>query len=273
MNPMISVPRAKQVRAEARTALSGNYARLFLLTLIALLFGAYHLLWPVLPPIAFRVAPISDVIREIYSLCATAVHHLGIHLPHHGEFFVRLNDWSTALWTIFACTWALQLFWSLVGHTARLGLLRCRVARIDGEQASASALFSGFGEFFWKALWLKILKALFIFLWSLLFIIPGIIAAYRYAMADYALCENPEMSARDALRESARMMKGNKWRLLCLRLSFLGWHILSLFTLGIGTVFLAPYTGQAEAVFYHHVSGRAAVRKMVEGLAEISEGL
>ena len=273
MNTMISVPRAKPTRAEARAALSGNYARLLLLTLIALLFGAYHVLWPVLPPIAFRISPISDIIRETYSVCATVLYRFGIHLPHHGEFFVRLNDWSTILWTAFACTWALQLFWLLVGNTVRIGLLRCRIARIDGEKASASRLFSGFGELFWKALGLRLLRLLFIFLWSLLFIIPGIIAAYRYSMADYALCENPEMGAMHALRESAHMMKGNKWKLFCLQLSFIGWQVLSILTLGISNLFLAPYIGQAEAVFYHHLSGRAAVREMVEGLPELSEGL
>ena len=106
-----------------------------------------------------------------------------------------------------------------------------------------------------------------------MFIIPGLIAAYRYAMADYALCENSEMGVRDALRESSRMMKGNKWKLFCLELSFIGWRILSIFTFGVGQLFLAPYVGQAVAAFYHHVSGRAAVREMVEELAEISEGL
>jgi uncharacterized membrane protein len=270
MNPL---PRARELRTQARLTLSGHYAHMLWLTLIALLFGAYHLLCPAMPPSILDVSPIFDIIREVYSLCATIVHHVGIHLPHYGDFFVRLNDWNTLLWTVFVCTWALQLLWLLIGHTVRAGLLRCQIARIDNAPCSTSVLFSCFGELFWKALWLKILKALCIFAWSLLLIVPSIIAAYRYSMAEYALCENPTMRATDALRESARMMRGNKWRLFCLRFSFVGWQLLGLLAPVMGSFLLSPYIGQAHALFYHHVSGRAAIREAVEELAEIGEGL
>ena len=101
----------------------------------------------------------------------------------------------------------------------------------------------------------------------------AIIVQYRYAMSFYALVDNPELRAADALRESARMMKGNKWNFFCLNLSFIGWAFLCLFSCGIGSFILAPYSGQAQAVFYHHVSGRAAIREAVEELSEICEGL
>jgi len=100
-----------------------------------------------------------------------------------------------------------------------------------------------------------------------------IIVAYRFSMSFYILADNPDMDIMGTLHESARMMKGNKWRLFCLQISFIGWSLLCVLTGGLGAIVLAPYTGQAEAVFYHHVSGRAAVREAVEELAEISEGL
>ena len=91
----------------------------------------------------------------------------------------------------------------------------------SGGHPRASQLFSKL-RFFGKALWLGILEAFFTFLWMLLFIVPGIIASFRYAMAFYILWKNPEMRAIDALRESKRMMNGNKGRLFCLYFSYIG---------------------------------------------------
>ena len=97
--------------------------------------------------------------------------------------------------------------------------------------------------------------------------------ALRYVMANYVLAENPEVGALGALRESRRMMKGNKWRYICLQLSFIGWHILAAMALGIGGIFLAPYVEQSITEFYHEVSGRAAIRSSAEALGELMEGL
>ena len=85
-------------------------------------------------------------------------------------------------------------------------------------------------------------RGLYTFLWSLLFIIPGIIKAYEYRMIPYILAENPEISTEDAFRLSKEMMDGNKWDAFVLELSFLGWHILSVFTCGLLSVFYVnPY--------------------------------
>ena len=100
----------------------------------------------------------------------------------------------------------------------------------------------------------RLLRSLYILLWSLLFIIPGIIAGYRYAMTSYILAEHPDMRAGDAISYSKEMMKGNKWRLFCLHCSFIGWGILCLFTFGIGNLWLLPYKQAAEAAFYREIS-------------------
>lgn len=104
----------------------------------------------------------------------------------------------------------------------------------------------------------------------LLLVLP---VSLRYVMADYVLMENPEVGAAGALRESRRMMKGNKWRYFCLQLSFIGWHILAGLALGLGGIFLAPYVEQAKTEFYHETSGRASVREAVEGLGEFMQQL
>ena len=93
------------------------------------------------------------------------------------------------------------------------------------------------------------------FLWSLLFVIPGIVADYSYSMTDYILAEHPDMTASEAIAASKAMMAGNKWRLFCLNMSFIGWALLSIFTLGIGILWLNPYQNVSVAAFYREISG------------------
>lgn len=94
-------------------------------------------------------------------------------------------------------------------------------------------------------------RDLYTFLWSLLFIIPGIIKAYEYQMIPYLLAEHPDMPKDQAFAMSRQMMKGQKWRAFMLDLSFLGWSILSLFTLGIlGLFYVNPYKYSTKAALY-----------------------
>ena len=104
---------------------------------------------------------------------------------------------------------------------------------IDGSGASYWNLFDGFAMFF-RIIWLYIVEGFFIFLWSLLFFFPGIIAMYRYRMAIYLLLEHPEMSVMDCIRESKRLMSGHKWELFVFDLSFIGWGLLIGFVGGFG---------------------------------------
>ena len=101
--------------------------------------------------------------------------------------------------------------------------------------------------------WGYLLMYIFIILWSFLFIIPGIVKAFSYAMTPYILEENPELSANDAIDRSRAMMKGHKFDLFYLYLSFIGWGILCLLTLGIGFLWLTPNMSTATAAFYEDV--------------------
>lgn len=102
-----------------------------------------------------------------------------------------------------------------------------------------------------KIVWLSILMSVFIFLWSLLFVIPGIVAAYRYKMACYALMDNPQLTAREALNVSKRITQGHKWELFVLDLSFIGWHLLCAMTLGILYIWKLPYIQTTYAHAYN----------------------
>jgi len=143
----------------------------------------------------------------------------------------------------------------ILGSIVAIGYARFNLNLIDREkEAEVGALFAYFA--YWKtAVKAKLLQATHIFLWSLLFVIPGIVVGFSYAMTDYVLAEHPEMTAREAIESSKQMMSGNRFRLFCLQLSFIGWDILASLTLGIGHLWLTPYKQAATAAFYREVSG------------------
>lgn len=95
------------------------------------------------------------------------------------------------------------------------------------------------------------LRDLYIVLWGLLLIIPGIIKSYEYRMVNYILAENPEMNTKEVFAMSRDMMRGNKWRAFVLDLSFIGWHLLSLITIGLAGIFYVfPYRNMTNAALY-----------------------
>ena len=110
--------------------------------------------------------------------------------------------------------------------------------------------FSGFKVKYGRNIGTLLLAGIKTVLWTLLFIIPGIIKSYEYAIIPYILADDPEISSKDAFKKAKEMMKGNKWRLFKLELSFFGWFILCVLTVGMGTFFLIPYVNAANAEFY-----------------------
>lgn len=123
------------------------------------------------------------------------------------------------------------------------------------QQVSFNDGFSGFSHFS-NHMVTGILVSIFTFLWTLLFIIPGIIKTFSYSMTYYILHDHPEYTATQAITESRKMMKGHKGELFVLYLSFLGWDLLSVLTFGIlEIVYVAPYKAAAIAGFYDAIKG------------------
>lgn len=120
--------------------------------------------------------------------------------------------------------------------------------------SSFSQLFDGF-DFFGKALGTYLLRTLYIFLWSLLLIIPGIIKTYSYSMTFFILADNPSIGINEAIARSRDMMDGNKWRLAYLHARFIGWGLLCILSLGIGYLWLIPYISASVAAFYEDIKG------------------
>ena len=119
------------------------------------------------------------------------------------------------------------------------------------EPAKLSNIVYVFDSHYKNIIKTAFMKDLFVFLWSLLFVIPGIIKSYEYRMVPYIMSEDPTMNYKDALAESKKLMTGNKWKTFVLDLSFIGWDILSAMTLGFLEIFfVAPYKASTEAALY-----------------------
>jgi uncharacterized membrane protein len=130
-------------------------------------------------------------------------------------------------------------------------------------------LFDGFRNGLGNNIVASILVQVFTFLWSLLFIIPGIVKSYSYSMTYFILADNPDMAPTDAIKASREMMDGKKWRLFCLDLSFIGWYLLSILTLGILALWISPYNMMARAEFYESIKPQTAQDDtFVGGMAE-----
>lgn len=124
------------------------------------------------------------------------------------------------------------------------------------ETPEVSQLFAIYAD--WKTslklIGASIVVSIFVTLWSLLLIIPGIIKSLSYSQTFFLLRDHPEFSITEAITESRKIMKGYKWKYFLLNLSFIGWGILSLFTLGIGLLWLVPYVTTSLASFYNKLT-------------------
>lgn len=164
--------------------------------------------------------------------------------PEYMALSQKASGWNAVYWLMSVFV----LFPMMVGFAnAFLRLLT------GGENDILGNTYKIATKNYWHKMWGMLLMHIFIFLWSLLFIIPGIIKMFSYAMTPYILEENPELSAGEAIDRSRAMMKGHKFDLFWLWLSFIGWLILSLLTLGIGGLWLGPYRQTAYAAFYEDV--------------------
>lgn len=128
------------------------------------------------------------------------------------------------------------------------------LSMVRGEEAKISDIFRFFSDAkrYFKAIGLTLLVLIFTILWCLLFIIPGIIKGFAYSQVNYLYKDHPDWKVTQLITESRRLMKGYKWKLFLLYLSFIGWGILCIFTLGIGLLWLVPYINTSLAEFYRH---------------------
>ena len=162
------------------------------------------------------------------------------------------------------------LFSVFVSNPVTVGKCRYFMESRVGN-APFSSLFSAFGDPAYRnVVKVMFMKNLFIFLWSLLFVIPGIYKAYQYRMVDYLMAENPYMTYQRALELSRQMTDGEKFNIFILELSFFGWLFLGALACGIGVFFVNPYIEATFAELYAALRAKAFATGMTDA-SELSD--
>ena len=170
------------------------------------------------------------------------------------------GNWGVALLAYLIASIILGAAGStFVGTVLLLGPMMAGMAAVylmivRRQKAEIVNVFDGFKNFV-NTLVGGLLYSIFLALWTLLFIIPGIIKSYSYAMTFYIMNDNPELDGMEAITRSRQMMNGNKWRLFCLDFSFIGWIILCMLTFGLLFLYVGPYMEAAHAAFYQSLKG------------------
>ena len=141
----------------------------------------------------------------------------------------------------------------IIGGVVELGYAKFLLKQHDKKELVFADLFSQF-ERFGTGFAQRFLRTLYTALWTLLFVVPGIIKSLSYAMTPFLLEDHPELTASEAINRSKKLMDGHKMDLFILSLTFIGWDILSALTFGIGFLFLNPYRNAAYAAFYRNIS-------------------
>jgi len=136
-----------------------------------------------------------------------------------------------------------------------IGAQRFMLKCVDGKGNIAELGYT-FDHQYLNGVKTTFMRDLYVFLWALLFIIPGIYKKYQYYMVEFILAENPDMPYKEVLDRSKKMMDGQKWNAFVLDLSFLLWHMLTFITCGISEIaFVGPYVNLTHAALYRALSG------------------
>lgn len=151
-----------------------------------------------------------------------------------------------------------------------LSLVRVYVSLFGGKAPEVKDAFSGFDDF-WSAFKVTFLVGLYTFLWSLLFVIPGIIKSISYSMSLYILAENKGKPALECINESKAMTEGHKMELFVLTLSFIGWALLTGITFGIAGIWVIPYMNATMANAYYSLKPAAPVVEVPAVEAPVEE--
>ncbi len=222
---------AKDYRSMARNSLRGHWPISILVVFIGMLLGGLN------------ISSLFEIHFEEGDFYITV---MGLTLGHSSPYL----DGAIGLFAgIGSAVAAYGIIKFLIGGAIELGIRNYFLKLNYDMNPEVGDMFS-YMRIFGKALGLRIVMSIFIILWSFLFIIPGIVAAYRYSMATYIMAENPDITIMEAIDASKEMMAGRKWALFCLDISFIGWMILCVFTAGLGYLLLHPYMESARAHFY-----------------------
>lgn len=219
---------ASDLRKMAREALKGKWKTAILMTIIAAILGG------------------MVVGRTSFDVRYETGQGMILETPWLVYGLMKDSIWVLIL-AVFSFVWAIVQL--IIGAAVNLGISQFFMNLIRKEEAEVKTLFVHKNRV-WFGLVLDFLVVLYTILWTFCLIVPGIMALFDYALIYYIANDHPEMTANQVIKASKEMMKGNRWRLFCLEISFIGWDLIGALTLGIGSFAIAPYKEATYACFY-----------------------
>ncbi len=219
-----------QLKQKAKQVLRGNYWQAFIVSLIILITGGSHNRGEVG---SSRGAETTNI----------------INIDFQFALFVAL----VILILVF-----LRI---LLGYALEVGGRKYFIRLSQGDSDLSNLGFAFREKRYFNIFITMFLRSIYIFLWTLLLIIPGIIKFYAYRMVPYILADNPEIKPGKAIKLSQEMTQGEKWNIFVLDLSFLGWFILGALALGIGIFFVQPYYDATNAGLYLNLKQKSISSK------------
>lgn len=223
---------ASTLRARARANLAGNWGLSIGVAVVASLLGG--------------LITGSSFLPEIHT-------EVPLYIPYLQEFADSLNrgiQVGNVTFSFQSGIFGLATF--LLGGVLQLGYAQFLLKQHDGKETEFNVLFSQFDRF-GQGFAQHFLRSLYTFLWSLLFIIPGIIKGLSYSMTPFIMADHPELTASEAINRSKELMEGHKMDLFILELTFFGWMLLCGLTANLGYIALNPYINAAYAAFYREI--------------------
>ena len=235
----------------ALAALKGNWGKAVLATVIYM-----AIMYIAMGPYVYNTVKLQNYVRESLPQVSSSISfstairqsmEASLSLAQDSEYIAMQSKTSGSMGLYY-----LLLFFIVL--PLGVGFLNAfRKLLVQGDNELPGNMYKLATSNYWHKVWGMFLGMLFTFLWSLLFIIPGIVKCFSYSMTPFILEEHPELGANEAIDHSRAMMKGHKFDLFWLILSFIGWGFLCLFTFGIGYLWLVPYMDTSISAFYEDV--------------------
>lgn len=235
----------------ALAALKGNWGKAVLATVIYM-----AIMYIAMGPYVYNTVKLQNYVRESLPQVSSSINfstairqsmEASLSLAQDSEYIAMQSKTSGSMGLYY-----LLLFFIVL--PLGVGFLNSfRKLLVQGDNELPGNMYKLATSNYWHKVWGMFLVMLFTFLWSLLFIIPGIVKCFSYSMTPFILEEHPELGANEAIDHSRAMMKGHKFDLFWLILSFIGWGFLCLFTFGIGYLWLVPYMDTSISAFYEDV--------------------
>lgn len=245
----------RRLKSQAKAQIRGNVIILFIIGIISNIDQWFY---SISTGAAIRRSGIMSTIIAFAMAAGASYYSSPKNAMTLNAYINKLTVQANGLSALLAgCGVIFMILYFVVGSPLRISFARTYLDLTHEEKPKFSGLGFGFKNCWEQSVLLNFFRGLFLFLWTLLFVIPGIIKSYSYSMTNYIMADDPSIGALDAITKSRKMMRGHKFSLFILDISFFFWYLLAAITFGIANIYIKPYIEATKANFYLQVKEEA----------------